>query len=307
MTHISRSSLEIFWSIQLIKCIFVGLFLLFFSVVAMAHEGEPNMGFAWRDGKIEIDIRRQGKPLGDYTAFVIPFTDTLTPYRMGDSGFTGIDFDQGGILGYQIESTLLRWSSEQSQWLRDGFSERIVISRLSDEKMVSDKEGKGSQGFIEKLTSSSSFEAHVIFRIQKPDGSVPEDGAYMVFINVLGVDDSGEHILYKPSDPFALIFHINAQKSFDRLALSQAMKVVPTVELNDYNRMDTLFDWAESQYSQLFPHPAESRFISGYYARCYDNSVCVGSKDGNIYTVGGVLGDLASQGSIGVFYNAAGL
>ena len=82
VTHISRSSLEIFWSIQLIKCIFVGLFLLFFSVVAMAHEGEPNMGFAWRDGKIEIDIRRQGKPLGDYTAFVIPFTDTLTPYRM---------------------------------------------------------------------------------------------------------------------------------------------------------------------------------------------------------------------------------
>ncbi len=290
----------------MIKRILVGLFIFFYSIVAMAHEGEPNIGFAWRNDKIEIDIRQQGKLLGDYTAFVISFADALTPYRMGDSAFTGIDFDQGGILGYQVESTLLKWSSEQSQWLRDGFSEQLAISRLSNVTIVSEKQGKGLQGVIEKLTSGS-FEAHTVFHIQKTDGTVPEDGAYMVFINVLGVDDSGEHILYKPSEPFALIFHINAQKSFDSLALSQAMKVVPKVELNDYNRMDALFDWAESQYSQLFPHAAESRFISGHYARCYDNFACVGSKDGNIYTVGGVLGDLTSQGSIGVFYNAAGL
>ncbi len=289
------------------KHIFVGLFVSFFSVMAYAHEGQPNMGFAWRNGKIEIDTRHQGSSLGEHTAFVIPFNDALAPYRMGDSGFTGIGFNQGGILGYQIESTLLKWSSEQSQWLRDSFSEQLVISRLAAENVVTNEEGNGLQGFIEKLTNISHFESHAIFRIEKPDGSLPDDGAYMVFINILGMDESGERILYKPSDPFALVFHINAQKSFDNLALSKALKVAPTIELNDYDRMDALFDWAESQYKSLFPHPAESRFIFGYYARCYDNSVCVGSKNGRIYTAGGILGDIREQGAIADFYNLAGL
>ncbi|TXI17443.1 MAG: hypothetical protein E6Q62_09010 [Nitrosomonas sp.] len=291
----------------MVKCIFVGLLLFFISVMVMAHEGQPNMGFAWRDGKIEIDIRRQGRVFGQHTAFVIPFTDALSPYRMGDSGFTGIEFDQGGILGYQTESTLLKWSNEQSQWIREGFAEQLVISRLSDENIVTDKEGKGLQGFLEKLTNSSNFEAHAIFRIQKPDGSSPDDGAYMVFISMLGVDESGEQILYKPSVPFALVFHINAQKNFDSLALSQALNVVPEVKLNEYSRMDALFDWAESRYGQLFPHQAESRFIFGYYARCYDNSVCIGSKDSRIYTAGGILGDITEQGLIEDFYSQAGL
>ncbi|MDO8334201.1 MAG: hypothetical protein Q7T35_05985 [Nitrosomonas sp.] len=291
----------------MIKTIFIGSFLLFFSTMVMAHEGEPNMAFAWRDGNIEVDIKRQGSALGDHTAFVISFTDTFTPYRMGDAGFTGTGFDQGGIVGYQTESTLLKWSSEQSQWLREGFTEQLVISRLSDEKIVTDKEGNGLQGIIDSLTTRSDFEAHPIFRIQKADGSLPDDGAYMVFINILGVDESGERILYKPSVPFALVFHINAQANFDRLALSQALKVTPEVQLNDYDRMDALFDWAESQNKALFPHAAESRFIFGYYVRCYDNSVCVGSKDGKIYTAGGVLGDIAEHGSIETFYDMAGL
>ncbi|TXI40852.1 MAG: hypothetical protein E6Q59_03025 [Nitrosomonas sp.] len=226
---------------------------------------------------------------------------------MGDSGFTGLGFDQGGIVGYQTESTLLKWSSEQSQWLKEGFAEQLVISRLADDNVVTDKEGSGLQGIIDSLTNKSNFEAHPIFRIRKEDGSLPDDGAYMAFISIAGVDESGERILYKPSVPFALVFHINAQAKFDPLALSEALKVSPEVSLNDYQRMDALFDWAESEMKELFPHAAESRFISGYYARCYDNSVCVGSKDRKIYTAGGVLGDIAEQGSIETFYDAAGL
>ncbi len=275
--------------------------------MTMAHEGEPNMAFLWRDGNIEVDTARQGRALGDHTAFVISFTDSFTPYRMGDSGFTGSGFDQGGIASYQTESTLLKWSEEQSQWLPDGFAEQLVISRLADENIVTDTEGNGLQGFIASLTTSSNFEAHPIFRIQKADGSLPDDGAYMVFINILGLDESGEGILYKPSVPFALVFHINAQASFDRLALVQTLDVVPEIQLNDYNRIDTLFDWAESQFNELFPNPAESRFMFGFYARCYDNSVCVGSKDGKIYTAGGILGDIVEHGSIQTFYDTAGL
>ncbi len=274
--------------------------------MTMAHEGEPNMAFAWRDGIIEIDTARQGRALGNHTAFILPFTDSLTPYRMGDSGFTGSGFDQGGIVSYQTESTLLKWSAEQSQWLQEGFSEQVKISRLADENIVTDTEGNGLQGFIAQLTSSV-FEAHAIFQIQTTDGSLPDDGAYMVFINILGVDDAGEHILYRPSEPFALVFHINAQSSFNNLALSEALKVMPEVRLNDYNRIDTLFDWAESQFNELFPHAAESRFISGFYARCYDNAICVGSKDGKIYTAGGIFGDITEQGAIENFYDTAGL
>ena len=96
--------------------------------MTMAHEGEPNMGFVWRDGIIEIDTARQGRALGNHTAFILPFTDSLTPYRMGDSGFTGSGFDQGGIVSYQTESTLLKWSAEQSQWLQEGFSEQVKIN-----------------------------------------------------------------------------------------------------------------------------------------------------------------------------------
>ena len=287
--------------------LFLGLFLFVLNVTAMAHEGEPNMAFRWNDGNIDVDIQRQGSALGDHTAFVISFTDSFTPYRMGDAGFTGLGFDQGGIVAYQTESTLLKWSEEQSQWQQEGFDEQAVISRLADENIVTDEEGNGLQGFIATLTTSSSFEAHPTFQIKKTDGSLPDDGAYMVFINILGLDESGERILYKPSAPFALVFHINAQVSFDRLALSETLKVVPEIQLNDYNRIDTLFDWAESQFKELFPHPAESRFISGFYARCYDNSVCVGSKDGEIYTAGGVQGDIVEHGSIAIFYDLAGL
>lgn len=85
-----------------------GMFLLFCSVTAMAHEGEPNMAFRWHHGNIEVDTAHQGRMPGDHTTFVISFTDTFTPYRMGDTGFTGSGFDQGGIASYQTESTLLK-------------------------------------------------------------------------------------------------------------------------------------------------------------------------------------------------------
>jgi len=296
------------WSIKLNKysLFFAGILLFFGSVMAVAHEGEPNMAFAWRDGKIEIDIQRKGRPLADYTAFVIPFTDTFRPYFMGDSGFTGVNFDQGGIASYQTESTLLKWSAEQSQWLQEGFPEQLVISRLGGDTLVTTTEGNGSLGFIANLRSTN-FETHPVFRMQKPDETPPKDGAYLVFMTILGVDDAGEHILYKPSEPFALIFHLNVQQNFNNQALVQALQTEPQVVLNDYDRMDALFDWAETQYSELFPHSAASRFISGYYARCYDNAICVGSKDGHVYTADGISGALAGHGPIETFYDAAGL
>lgn len=288
-------------------CIILTALLIVPSINTSAHEGDPTMAFAWREGAIEIDIRKRGIKLGDLTAFVIRFADGITPYRMGDSGFTGIEFDQGGIFGYQAETFLMKWSSEQSRWLTEGFPEQIIISRVSDEKRISASEGKRIQGFIENLTNSSSFEAHPIFKIQRSDGLAPDDSAYMIVISVLGVDGSGENIIYQPSQPFALVFHINAKGSFNGLALSEALDVAPALKLNNYTRMDALFNWAEENYSRYFPHKLKSRFIEGYYARCYNNGTCLGSLDGKIYTIGGELGGLTDHGAIENFYQAAGL
>lgn len=85
--------------IKKFNCAVLIILLISFGINAVAHEGEPNMGFAWREGVIEIDIRKQGTKLGDLSAFIIRFTDSIAPYRMGDAGFTGIEFDQGEFLG----------------------------------------------------------------------------------------------------------------------------------------------------------------------------------------------------------------
>ncbi len=281
------------------------LLLSFKSVYA--HEGEPNMAFSWLNDKIVVDVRRQSFAFGDLKAFVIPFTGTLTPFRMGDAGFTGFGFDQGGFIGYQHESTLLKWSKQASQWQSMGFKEQVVLSRLGAETIASDINGKMQQGLIANLSATSQFEAHPVFEIETLDGSLPDDGAYLLYLSVLGVDATGDNLIYGPSDPFALVFHSNAQRSFDESQLTAALSVVPDIELNDYPRMDALFDWAESEFSDLFPHAVASQLLFGYYARCYDNGVCVGSKDGKIYTVGGVLGVLTEQGPLQVFYDLAGL
>ena len=281
--------------------------LLFFSIKTLAHQGEPEMAFAWQEGGIKVDILNLGQTLGDYTAFVIPFTGSLRPYHMGDSGFSGIGFNQGGIIHYQAESTLLKWSKDQQRWLQEGFDEQILIRRLADEILVTANDGNGLQGYLANVSTTTQFEGHSVFQIQTADGTLPEDGAYIVFMRILGVDDSNGDILYGPSDPFALVFHINAQQTFNNQDLTMAMEVEPEVRLNDYNRLDALFDWAEVQFKDLFPHSAESRFIFGYYARCYDNSVCVGSKDGKIFTTGGILGGITEQGSNDVFYDLAGI
>lgn len=272
-----------------------------------AHEGEPNMAFAWANGEILVDVQRQSDALGDFRAFIIPFSGTLNPFRMGDAGFTGFGFDQGGFIGYQHESTLLKWSVQTSQWQSAGFKEQLVISRLGSETIVSDMNGNMQQGLIANLSAISQFEAHPVFEIETADGSLPDDGAYLLYLSILGVDATVENLIYGPSQPFALVFHNNAQRSFDETQLEAALNVAPDITLNDYPRIDALYDWAQSEFIDFFPHATDSQLLFGYYARCYDNGVCVGVKDGKVYTAGGVLGALTEQGPIEFFYDLAGL
>lgn len=284
------------------------LLLLVFSVDSIAHEGTPDISLAWRDSEIVVDVRRQSRPLGEnYRAFVISYSGGLRPYRNGDAGFSGSGFDQEGFMAYQVESTLLKWSNEQSKWVHDGFSEKLNINPANDEDFVTATSGKGIQLFTEKIGAQSVLGAHPVFTIQRADGTTPDDGVYLMFISMTGVDNAGEQIIYAPSEPFALAFHVNVQGNAPLLELSNALKAAPEVQLNNYKRIDALFDWAESQYAELFPHTAKSRFIQGYYARCYDNSMCVGTKDGKIFTANLDSGNPVEHGTIDHFYRIAGL
>lgn len=273
----------------------------------MAHDGTPNMAFIWRDGQIIVDTQRQGKPLGDYTAFVIDFQGSLTPYRTSEAGFAGQFFDQGGTIFYRFESTLLKWDPERALWQREGFDEQLNVIRVSIAQQISAMEGEGTQSIVAPLAGSGSMHVHPTFEFRKPDGTAPDDGAYLVAISLFGMDDLGEHIIYQPSMPFFLAFHLNIDKTFDVTAFNQALNEFPGITLNNYQQIDSLFDWAEETYAQLFPHREQSRFVFGFYARCYDNKICLGGKNGKIFATGGPFGGLTDLGSQETRSEAAGL
>ncbi len=65
------------------------LLMLVSSVDSIAHEDDPKMAFAWRDGMITVDVQRQSRTSGDQKAFVISFTNSLTSYGM--PGLRGVD------------------------------------------------------------------------------------------------------------------------------------------------------------------------------------------------------------------------
>ena len=51
-----------------------------------------------------------------------------------------------------------------------------------------------------------------------------------------------------------------------------------------------IFNWAEDEYSLLFPNHPESEMLSGFNARLYSNGTVLGEKDGNIYFYDGGAG-----------------
>ncbi len=273
----------------------------------MAHDGTPNMAFVWRDGQIIVDTQRQGRSLGDFTAFVIDFQGSLTPYRTSDAGFAGQFFDQGGTIFYRFESTLLKWDPERARWLREGFDEQLLVIRVSITQHVSATEGEGTQSIVAPLAGAGSMHVHPTFEFKKTDGTAPDDGAYLVAITLFGMDDMGERIIYQPSRPFFLAFHLNVGGTFDLTAFNQALNEFPGITLNDYERINPLFDWAEEAYGQFFPHPEQSRFVFGFYARCYDNKICLGGKNGKVFATGGVFGGLSDLGLQESYFEDAGL
>lgn len=279
-----------------------------FPPLIMAHEGRPNIAFAWEQGRILVDTQRQGNRLGDHIVFTIQFESTLTPYRMSDAGFSGIGFGQGGIVHYQPVSTLMKWSPDQNRWMRDGFDEQLSIRMAFVTRRISAWEGEDSQGLVGFLSASGlTGDIHPTFELLKGDGSAPDDGAYLIALTLFGKNAAGDQIIYPPSKPFFLAFHLNTGSGFNQDAFSQSLAQFSGIPLSDYSRIDPLFDWAEANFSQIFPHAAQSRFLFGVYARCYDNAICLGSRRGRVFTTGGPFGGLTDHGQLESFFDQAGI
>ncbi|MEY3121194.1 MAG: hypothetical protein RI993_19 [Pseudomonadota bacterium] len=284
------------------------LLLLCQGTTAVAHTGLPNMAFAWSNGKIVVDTQREGRTLGGYTAFTIRFDGTLKPYQMSDAGISGFGFNPGSIIQYQIESTLMKWSTVENRWLRDGFDERLSIRLAFAAREVSASEGENTHGMVASLGSTGSFEGtHPLFELTTADGSAPDDGAYMIAMTLFGTDEQDGSITHPPSKPFLLALHLNVSNNFGQTAFNQAFDQFPGTPLSDYSRLDQLYDWAETNFSEFFPHAAQSRFVFGIYARCYNSTICVGSRRGKVFTTGGPFGGLTDHGSLESFFEAAGL
>lgn len=72
----------------------------------------------------------------------------------------------------------------------------------------------------------------------------------------------------------------------------------------DNSRIDTLFDWAEREYSQFFPSHQISSEILGYHARHYPKTdIYVGTKDGNLIIFGKQFGGFQDLGNVETWLN----
>ncbi|MDT8407848.1 MAG: hypothetical protein RQ715_11425 [Methylococcales bacterium] len=138
----------------------------------------------------------------------------------------------------------------------------------------------GAQSLIvNEVPQNGAFHSHLDWFLESQTGTVGgPDGAYLVELNLFSDQRSED------SEPLSVL--LSHRLPDDVLADAVARRVLPHLE----GRVDALFDWAQAQFPQLFPHPAASEYLFGYYARCYNNAVCVGVRDGAAWATGGAFG-----------------
>jgi len=123
-------------------------------------------------------------------------------------------------------------------------------------------------------------------------------GAYMVEMRVF----SEQHPVL--SDFFYVMFNHNLPED----QFQQAIATRVRQESIDTARTDRLFTWAETNHPNIFPHTSKSFVALGYYARCYDNGICVGIKDDHIFATGGEFGNgIAEIGGLTTLLDDVGL
>ncbi|MDP3877850.1 MAG: hypothetical protein Q8Q50_12790 [Methylobacter sp.] len=264
---------------------------------------------ALQNDKIIVDPNHKALQVGNAKLYEVGFDNSLTPFITKDPGLNGSGFSvTGSLIGYHIENTLKKWDSTRHQWLSAGFNERIAIAKTDTVNRVSATEGLNIRGLISQIDNAGKIHSHLSFQIDQADEANPDDGAYLLEMSLFATEADGVTALHTPSDKIYLAFHLNAggtfgEEDFEHVLEDFGIEQQPM----DAPRVDALFDWAEAVYPELFPKHEASRYIFGYYARCYDNDICLGAKDGHVFVSGGSFGALTEVGSLHTFFDEAGL
>lgn len=235
-----------------------------------------------------------------YVSEFIIFPDRTAIDSPGFEGLEG-DMTPGDRVRYLASGHLSYWSTDKRQWTLapDNIQVRLAggldlapdqdcgqvfcIPETVEGFTLFNRHGiEGASSLIVgEIRSDGSLHTHLDWIIETADGnSAAPAGAYMVELRLT------TESFPEPSDILWIMFN-------NGLALEDFQQAVAGRVLQsntDTALADSLFTWAESNHPALFPHASTSFIASGYYARCYQNGVCVAVKDNHIFAVGGEFG-----------------
>ena len=265
-------------------------------------------------GQVPID-QLTGTPI--YVSEFSIFPDRTAIDSPGFEGLEG-DMTPGDRVRYLASGHLSYWNTEKRQWslAPEGIQVRLAggldlepnqdcgqvfcIPNTVEGFTLFNRDGidRASSLIVGEVRPDGSLHTHLDWIIESDQGAPDAPiGAYMVELKLM-TDTFPE-----PSETLWIMFN-------NGLALEDFQQAVAGRVLQpntDTTVADELFSWAESNYPSFFPHEATSFITLGFYARCYQNSVCVGVKDNHIFAVGGEFGaNVVTLGEFDVMAAQAG-
>lgn len=266
-------------------------------------------------GQVPID-QLTGTPI--YVSEFSIFPDRTAIDSPGFEGLEG-DMTPGDRVQYLASGHLSYWNPEKRQWslAPEGIQVRLAggldlqpnqecgqvfcIPKTVEGFTLFNRDGIDSAAslIVGEVRPDGSLHTHLdwIIESNQSDPNAPA-GAYMVELQL--ITDS----FPAPSEPLWIMFN-------NGLALEDFQQAVAGRVLQpntDTVLADQLFGWAESNFPSLFPQTTTSFITLGFYARCYQNGVCVGVKDNHIFAVGGEFGaNVVKLGEFDVMAAQAGL
>ncbi len=263
-------------------------------------------------GQMPVD-QVSGIPI--YVTEFVQFPDRVAIDSPGFEGLEG-DLIPGDLVRYIASGHLSYWSPEQQQWT---LAPPDVKIRLAGGLEIEPNQACGqvicfpvtSEGFtlfsrdgisgaasliVGEVGNDGSLHTHLDWIIETGQAATEAPvGAYMVELRLMS------DAYATPSEILWIMFN-------QGLALSDFQQAVGRRVLQpntDTELADRLYQWAEVTYPSLFPHATSSFTALGYYARCYNNGVCVGIKDNHVFAIGGEFG--SNIVNIGEFDHIVGL
>jgi len=253
-------------------------------------------------GELPIDFA-SGQPI--YVSQFFDLLGSIATDSPGFRAFTG-DLAAGERVYYQALGVLQYWDMVRQHWQTapDTVQIRLAggLSLQADQQCGlvfclpqavagftlyrADGIGGAPSLMVGEALADGRLHTHLDWFLESPaqraGGPI---GAYLIEMQLF----SDRHP--QLSAPFFILFnHGLAEEQFQ-----SAVKARLRPDTALAARLDSLYDWGEKTFPTLLPHHTLSFFAAGYYARCYDNGVCIGAKAGYVYATGGAFGSRITE------------